>query len=123
MSLRSIVPGWTVGAMLLLGTVAGQALATGSISGKLTVPASRSVAPVDANGDEVTGSAARVNATNDNFQDFRAIANADGTYKLEGLAAGNYTVVVVGNGMQTIVQKAVAVVDNQDKKLDFTLTE
>src|SRR5262249_23448881 len=40
-----------------------------------------------------------------------------------GLAAGTYTVVVVGGGMETVVQNSVAVKDGQDLKLDFTLQE
>jgi hypothetical protein len=123
LSLRSAGPGWIVGSLLLIGAVAGQARATGSISGKLTAPASRSVSPVDADGNEVSGSAALVNAMNANYQDFRAIANADGTYKLDGLDAGTYTVVVVGNGMDPIVQKNVTVTDGKDTTQNFTLAE
>jgi len=123
LSLRSTAPGWAASAAVLLAACTGQALAAGSISGKLTVPTSRSVAPLDSDGNEVSGSAVRVNAVNDKFQNFRASANADGTYKLEGLDPGKYTVVVVGNGMETIVQKDVVVTDNQDQKLNFTLTE
>jgi len=109
--------------MLLLGAVAGQAMAAGSISGKVSVPATRAVVPLDADGNPVSDSAVHVNAANDKFQDFRTMANADGTYKLEGLEPGAYTVVVVGAGMDPVVQKDVVVTDNQDKKLDVTLAE
>lgn len=123
LSLRPIALRGTIGAVLLLGAVAGQALAAGSISGKVTVPASRSVVPEDSTGTEVSGSAARVNATNDKFQDFRATVNADGTYKLDGLDPGTYTVVVVGAGLATVVKEGVTVTDGQNIPLDFTLAE
>src|SRR6266568_930022 len=123
LSLRPIAPGWTIGAILLLGAVAGPAMATGSISGKVTVPASRSVDPLDSSGSEVSGSAARVNATNDKFQDFRTTVGADGTYKLDGLDPGTYTVVVVGEGAQTIIKPGVTVTDGKDTSMDVTLVE
>jgi len=122
-SLRPIAPGWTIGAILLLGAVAGPALATGSISGKVTVPATRSADPLDSSGSEVSGSAARVNATNDKFQDFRTTVGADGTYKLDGLDPGTYTVVVVGEGAQTIMKPGVTVTDGKDTPMDVTLVE
>ena len=96
LSLRPIAPGWTVGAILLLGAVAGPAMATGSISGKVTVPATRSADPLDSSGSEVSGSAARVNATNDKFQDFRTTVGADGTYKLDGLDPGREPAIGIG---------------------------
>jgi hypothetical protein len=122
-SLRLTVPHWTIGAILLIGAVVGPALATGSISGTVSAPASRSVDPLDSSGTEVSGGAVRINATNDKFQDFRTTANADGTYKLDGLDPGTYTVVVVGAGLAPVVQKSVTVTDGKDTPMDFKLTE
>jgi hypothetical protein len=123
LSLRLIAHGWTIGTVLLLGVVASQALAAGSISGKVTGPASLSVFPVTADGTEISGAAARVNATNDKFQVFRTTVDADGNYKLEELEPGTYTVVVVGAGMAPGVKKDVKVTDGEDLKLDVTLEE
>src|SRR5437773_11217885 len=96
LSLRPIAPGWTIGAILLLGAVAGPALATGSISGKVTAPATRSAGPLDSSGSEVSGSAGRVTATNDKFEDFRTTVGAEGSYKLDSLYPGTYTEAVGG---------------------------
>jgi hypothetical protein len=86
-------------------------MAAGTISGKLTAPASRSIA------------GARVNATDAQFRNFRAVANADGTYSLADLEAGTYVVVVVGAGMDPVVKRDVVVKDNETVTLDVPLEE
>ena len=123
LSLGPVVHPWTISAILLLGAVAGPVLATGSISGKVTAPASRSVDPLDSSGSEVSGSAALVNATNDKFQDFRTTVGADGTYKLDSLDPGTYTVVVVAEGSAPVIKPGVTVTDGKDTPMDVTLTE
>jgi carboxypeptidase family protein len=110
--------GWALGTVLLFGAAVGQSLAAGSISGKVTVPSTRS-----ADGSGASGGAVRVNATNDKFQDFRTSVESDGSYKLEDLDPGTYTLVVVGAGMEKVVQKDVVVKDGQDQAIDFTLAE
>jgi hypothetical protein len=110
-SLRPAVLGWPVGSLLLLSVLAGPCLAAGSISGKLTGPATRPIA------------GARINATDSQFRNFRAVAEADGTYSIADLEPGTYTVVIVGAGMEPVVKPDVAVKDGQDLKLDVTLEE
>jgi hypothetical protein len=97
--------------MLLFGAAAGQALAAGSLSGTVKVPAGRSM------------DGALVNATDSSFHDFRSAIDAGGTYSLTGLAPGSYTVVAVGNGMDPGIAANVAIKDGQDVKQDFTLQE
>jgi hypothetical protein len=67
-------------------------MAAGSISGKLAGPATRSVA------------GARVNAMDNQFRNFRAVATEDGSYTIADLEPGTYTVVAVGAAMEPVVQ-------------------
>lgn len=110
-SLRPTTLGRWIGTALLLSAAAGPVLAVGSISGKLEVPASRSV----------TG--AQVTATDNQFRAFRTTVEEDGTYTLSDLEAGTYSVVVVGKGLEPVVVKDVAVADDQEVTRDFTLEE
>ena len=126
LSLRPTAPGWTIGAILLLGAVAGPALATGSISGKVaaldqrTLELGGSFFPDRERDRGLRGDAAGVDIPK---QDFRTTVGADGTYKLDGLDPGTYTVVVVGEGAQTIIKPGVTVTDGKDTPMDVTLTE
>jgi len=110
-SLRSTTPGWVVGTALLIGAAAGQALAGGTISGKLTAPSGY---PISLEG-------SRVNATDNKFHAFRATANDDGTYEITDLDAGKYSVVVVAKGLETVIVPDVDVKDGATVKKDFTL--
>lgn len=109
--LRPTARGWPVGVLLLLCAATGPALAAGSISGTLTVPATRSV------------EGARVNATDAQFRNFRAVVGASGAYSIADLEAGTYTVVATGAGMDPVVMQDVVVQDGQTVRLDFTLQE
>jgi hypothetical protein len=100
-----------LGTAFLLGAAAGQGFAAGTLSGKLTAPATRSV------------SGAQVTATDAKFHAFRATVNDDGTYSLGDLDPGTYTVVVTGKGTEPVVTKDVAIADGQEVKKDFTLEE
>jgi hypothetical protein len=91
--------------------MASPAFAAGTISGKLTGPATR---PIEG---------ARINATDAQFRNFRAVAKADGTYSLPDLEAGTYTVVVVGIGMDPVVTRDVVVQDGQTVTVNATLQE
>lgn len=106
----SIARGWPIGALLLLAA-AGPAMAAGTISGTITGPATRSVA------------GARVNATDNQFRNFRAVADAQGKYTLADLEPGTYLVVVAGAAMEPVVQRDVVVKDGETVTLNVTLQE
>ncbi len=110
-SLRSTPPAWVVGTALLIGVAAGQVLAAGTISGKLTAPAGY---PISLEG-------SRVNATDDKFHAFRVDVDADGNYEIGDLEPGKYSVVVVAKGLETVIVRDVEVKDGQAIKKDFTL--
>jgi carboxypeptidase family protein len=106
-----VAPGWLIGCALLLGAVAGPSLATGSISGKVTVPS----------GFEVSMETARVNAADANFHDSRVTPDADGSYQLTDLEPGKYTLAVVAKGLEPIVMRDVEVKDGAEVKQDFAM--
>ena len=106
---------WSVGSALLLFAVAGQAMATGNISGTLKA-ATGTKAPV---GD------ARVTATSaDNkiFPPMPMPTDDSGAYSLD-VDPGTYTLVVVGHGLATQTVKNVVVKDGDKIKQDFTVTD
>jgi len=103
--------GWRVGTTLLIAMLAGPALAAGTISGKLTAPSGYSLG-LDT---------ARVNATDDKFHAFRVNPDADGSYTIDNLDPGKYSVVVVAQGLETAIAKDLDVKDGQTVTQDFTL--
>jgi hypothetical protein len=100
-----------IGSLLLLGAAAVPAGAAGKISGTLTVPAGRSV------------EGAQINAEDARFHDFRSDVHADGTFTLDGLAPGDYTVVAIAKGLEPATASNVTVTDGQEVKRDFPLAE
>jgi len=110
-TLRPIAPGWLIGTTLLIGVAAGTALASGTITGKLTAPA----------GYPLTLDTSRVNATDNQFHAFRVNPDADGTYEIDDLDPGKYSLVVVAQGLETAIAKDLDVKDGQTIKQDFAL--
>jgi hypothetical protein len=110
-SLHPTPPGWVVGAALLIGVGAGQALATGTIAGKLTAPSGH---PVSLEG-------SRVNATDDKFHAFRVDVGADGAYEIPDLDPGKYSLVVVSKGLETVIVRDLDLKDGQTIRKDFAL--
>jgi hypothetical protein len=110
-SLHPTTPGWVVGTALLIGLTVGQALAAGTIAGKLTAPSGH---PVSLEG-------TRVNATDDKFHAFRVEADANGTYEITDLEPGKYSLVVVSKGLETVIVRDLEVKDGQTLRQDFTL--
>jgi hypothetical protein len=95
----------------MVGMVASQALAAGTISGKLKAPAGFSV------------DGARVNASDAQFHNFRVETGEDGAFELPDLEAGKYSLVVVGKGLETVVLRDVEVADGQTVTKDLTLEQ
>jgi hypothetical protein len=102
------VPRWPVATVFLVGALTAQALAVGTIKGKLTGP---SGIPLEA---------ARITATDANYKSFRGEASDDGTYSVE-VDPGTYEVVVVGKGLESQVVKNVVVADNAEVEQNFPL--
>jgi hypothetical protein len=100
-----------LGIALLILVAAGQALAAGSISGKLTAPS----------GYPLILEGARVNATDDKFHAFRTDVEADGSYQITDLEPGKYSLVVVAKGLQTVIVRDLEVKDGEEVKKDFAL--
>jgi hypothetical protein len=110
-TLRRISPGWLIGMTLLMGALAGPALASGTISGKITAPA----------GYALTLDTARVNATDSMFHAFRVNPDTDGSYTIDSLDPGKYTLVVVAQGLDTMVVNDLNVQDGQTITQNITL--
>ena len=108
-SFHPTTPGWVIGTALLIGVLAGPALAAGTISGKLTAPAGLSV------------EGARVNAADDKFHAFRVNVEEDGTYEITDLEPGTYSLVIVGKGTEPVVLKDLQVKEGETLTKDVTL--
>ena len=102
---------WPVGSALLVLVLAGQSLAQGSITGTIKFP-----------GDTVRAGT-MVAATSANFDVYRTAVADDGTYAIEDVKAGTYTIAVFGPGVTVPDAKDVAVKDGEATPRDFTLTE
>jgi carboxypeptidase family protein len=108
--LRSITLRWPVGSALLLLALAGPAFAAATVSGTVKVPDSYSQ-------DQIT-----VTASDANNHLFRVVADdSDGTYTLDGIAPGTYTLTVQAKGSETPPIQNVVLTDGQTLKQDFTL--
>jgi hypothetical protein len=95
--------------VLLVLSLAGQALAQGSITGTVKFP-----------GDFLEGSL--VAATSANFDVYRTEVADDGTFAIEDAVAGTYTVAVIAPGHTAPDIKDVVVKDGESVTRDFTLT-
>jgi hypothetical protein len=99
----------------LLFAVAGQAMATGNISGTLKA----------ATGTKATVDMARVTAMSADNKIFPAApmpTDTSGAYSLD-VDPGTYTVVAVGHGLATQIAQNVVVKDGDKIKQDFTMTD
>jgi len=107
-SLRPIAAKWQIGCVLLLFSVAGQALAAAKLSGTVTAAANGSL------------EGATVVATSDTFKIARADVGSDGTYSAD-LDPGTYTIAVVAKDQTVAPVKSLVVKDGDTVKQDFTL--
>jgi hypothetical protein len=110
--LRPVARHWSIGGTLLLFAMAGQALANGTVSGTLKV----------ASGSKGTLDGAVVAATSVANRIARATTDDTGKYSLD-LAAGTYTVAVVGRGLETQEVDNFVVKDGDKIAKDFTLAD
>jgi hypothetical protein len=109
--LRHTALRWPVGSALLLLALAGPTMASlAKISGTVKVPDNYSL-------DQAT-----VTASDANNHLFRVKVADDGTYTLDGVAAGTYTLTVQAKGSETPPVQNVVLTDGQTLKQDFTLT-
>jgi hypothetical protein len=101
---------WPVGSALLIFTLAGQALAAGTITGTLKAPTGWAL-----DGTWVTASDA-----NDHL--FRTMdVAADGTYTLDSVDPGTYTLSVAARGLEVAPVPNLVLADGQTLKQDLTL--
>jgi len=106
--LRSAATRWQVGGALLLFSIAGPVLATGTIKG--------TVKPAD--GSDTAN--AIVYATSDKFIVVHDLVADDGTYSLD-VEPGTYTVAIVGKNQDAAPVKDLKVDDGKTVTQDFTL--
>jgi hypothetical protein len=102
---------WPVGSALLILALAGQAVAASSITGTVKFP-----------GDEFR-EGSKVAATSDKFDAYRADVADDGTFAIDDVAAGTYTIAVISPGFTAPDVTNVVVKDGEAVKQDFTLKE
>jgi hypothetical protein len=108
---RSLNPLTATATTLLLLALAGPAMAAATISGTVKVPDGYSL-------DQAT-----VTASDANNRIFRKAVDADGSYMLEGVAPGTYTLTVQAKGTEAPPIPNVVLADGQTlKQQDFTLT-
>jgi Carboxypeptidase regulatory-like domain len=108
--LRLNALGWPVGSALLLLTLAGPTLAAATVSGTVKVPDGYSL-------DETT-----VTLSDASNHIFRVKTEDDGTYKLEDVTAGTYTLTVQSKGSELAPIENLVLTDGQTLKQDLTLT-
>ena len=84
--------------------------ASGSITGKVTDP----------RGAAIPGASVTVTNKTTN-QDFSTVTDAQGRYKVEGLTAGVYDIVIVAKGFKESRQADIKVEDNAVKSVDVGL--
>src|SRR5437867_11794644 len=101
---------WPVGSALLLLALAAPAFAAATISGTVKVPDGYSL-------DEAT-----VTVHDANNHLYRVKVEDDGTYKLEGVAPGTYTLTVQAKGSEMAPIQNLVLTDGQTLKQDLTLT-
>lgn len=105
------VPRWTVGSTLLIFALAGQALAAGTISGTVAIRS----------GATLGGGTAHVAATSAKYEVYRTDVADDGSYSLDDVAPGTYTIAVIAGGLEAPDATNVVVADGQEVKQDFML--
>src|SRR2546423_1343025 len=108
--LRFNVLRWPVGSALLLLALAGPTFAAATVSGTVKVPDGYSL-------DETT---VTVNDANNRL--YRVQTEDDGTYKIEGVAPGPYTLTVQAKGSELTPIENLVLADGQTLKQDLTLT-
>jgi carboxypeptidase family protein len=102
---------WPAGSALLIVTLASQALATGTITGTLKAPTGWSL-----DGTWVTA----YDANNHLFRTMDIAA--DGTYKIDSVDPGTYTLSVAARGLEVAPIQNLVLADGQTLKQDLTLT-
>src|SRR5439155_23623150 len=108
--LRRIALCWPVGSALLLLALAGPTFAAATVSGTVKVPDGYSL-------EEAT-----VTVHDASNHLYRVKVEENGTYKLEGVAAGIYTLTVQAKGSEIAPIKNLVLTDGQTLKQDLTLT-
>jgi hypothetical protein len=108
--LRPIAARWPVGSALLLLALAGPTMAAATISGTVKVP------------DGYTLEQATVTASDANNHIFRKEVEEDGSYTLDSVDPGTYTLTVQAKGTETPPIQNLVLSDGQTLKQDFTLT-
>src|SRR5215212_11740730 len=108
--LRPIFLRWPAGSGLLLLALAAPAFAAATISGTVKVPDGYSL-------DETT-----VTVHDANNHLYRVKTEDDGTYKIESVAAGTYTLTVQAKGSEIAPIQNLVLADGQTLKQDLTLT-
>jgi hypothetical protein len=100
----------SVGSVVLVLALAGQALAQGSITGTVKFP------------DDEFREGSLVAATSANYDVYRTEVADDGTYAIEEAVPGTYTIAVIAPGLTAPDVKDVAVKEGETATQDFTLT-
>jgi hypothetical protein len=100
-----------VACALLIGVLTAQALAAGTIKGKVMVPST-----------DFDPSAGFVVATNEaNTNLYRVAIDADGSYMIENVNPGKYTISVIRGGLSAPDVKGVDVKDGQTVEQNFAM--
>jgi hypothetical protein len=100
-----------VGSMLLLGALVGQAMAAGTIKGKVMVP--------DTTFDPSSGF---VVAASEKLDLYRVAIDADGSYQIDDVAPGKYTISPIRGGLTAPDAVGVEVKDGQTVEQNFGMT-
>jgi hypothetical protein len=100
-----------IGSLFLIGALTAQALAAATIQGKVTVPST-----------EYDPSQGFVVATNEKLEVYRVPVDADGSYLIENVNPGTYTISALRGGLTVPDVKGVVVKDGDTIEQNFAMT-